>query len=121
MLITGNPQLALILLKLFCKRIYDQKRRLRILVIADPQARLADVFCMFDEMNPRPPTTDRRRKFQVSESDMVHWSGLPAQVVKEELRHFTMSRKIEIFDNFIAVNNIADMQRIVDSRTNTKK
>jgi len=121
MLITGNPQLALILLKLFCKRIYDQKRRLRILVIADPQARLADVFCMFDEMNPRPPTTDRRRKFPVTESDVVHWSGLPATTVKEELRHFTMSRKIEIFDNYILVNNIADMQRIVDSRTNVKK
>ena len=35
LLITGNPQLALILLKLFCKRIYDQKRRLRILTIKD--------------------------------------------------------------------------------------
>jgi hypothetical protein len=76
---------------------------------------------MFDEMNPRPPTTDRRRKFPVTESDVVHWSGLPATTVKEELRHFTMSRKIEIFDNYILVNNIADMQRIVDSRTNVKK
>ena len=33
MLITGNPQLALILLKLFCKRIYDQKRRLESLLL----------------------------------------------------------------------------------------
>ncbi|MBR4179898.1 MAG: cyclic nucleotide-binding domain-containing protein, partial [Treponema sp.] len=31
LLITGNPQTALVLLKLFCKRIYDQKRRFRIL------------------------------------------------------------------------------------------
>jgi hypothetical protein len=46
---------------------------------------------------------------------------LPARTVKEELHHFTMSRKIEIFDNYILVNNIADMQRIVDSRTNVKK
>ena len=43
-LITGNPQIAIILLKLFCKRIYDQKRRFRILVISDLQARIADVF-----------------------------------------------------------------------------
>ncbi|MBQ1181266.1 MAG: cyclic nucleotide-binding domain-containing protein, partial [Treponema sp.] len=28
-LVTGNPQIALSLLKLFCKRIYDQKRRFR--------------------------------------------------------------------------------------------
>ncbi len=121
MLITGNPQLALILLKLFCKRIYDQKRRLRILVIADPQARLADVFCMFDEMNPRPPTADRRRKFNVTESDIAHWSGLPFSVVKDELKHFSMSRKIEIFENHIVVNNIIDMRRIVETRADPKK
>ncbi len=121
MLITGNPQLALILLKLFCKRIYDQKRRLKILVIPDAQARLADVFCMFNEMNPVPVTADRKRKFNVTESDIVHWSGLPPNVVKDEMKHFTMSRKVEIFDNYMIVNNIADMQRIVDSRTNTKK
>jgi len=45
-LITGNPQIALILLKLFCKRIYDQKRRFKILVMPDIQARIADVFLM---------------------------------------------------------------------------
>jgi CRP-like cAMP-binding protein len=121
MLITGNPQLALILLKIFCKRIYDQKRRLRILVISDPQARLADVFCMFNEMNPVTSTADRRRKFMVTESDIVHWSGLPPQTAKDELKRFVVSRKIEIFDTYIIVNNIADMQRIVESRSDQKK
>ena len=52
LLITGNPQMALLLLKLFCKRIYDQKRRFKILVIKDLQARIADVFMLLDEMNP---------------------------------------------------------------------
>lgn len=121
MLITGNPQLALILLKLFCKRIYDQKRRLKILVISDPHARLADVFCMFDEMNPRPASADRRRKFNVTESDIVHWAGLPPSVVKDELKHYTLSRKIEIYDNYVVVNNIVDMRRIVETRADTKK
>ena len=121
MLITGNPQLALILLKIFCKRIYDQRRRLRILVISDPQARLADVFCMFNEMNQTAITADRKRKFSVTEQDMVHWSGLPSNVAKDELKRFVVSRKIEMYDNYIIVNNIADMQRIVDSRTDIKK
>ena len=123
MLITGNPQLALILLKIFCKRIYDQKRRLRILVISDPQARLADVFCMFNEMNMSSgvPSADRRRKFSVTESDIIHWSGLPAQTAKDELKRFVVSRKIEMFDTYIIVNNIADMQRIVESRADVKK
>ena len=118
MLITGNPQLALMLLKLFCKRIYDQKRRLKILVIADPHARLADVFCLFDEMNPTSNTADRRRKFNVTESDIIHWSGLSPLVAKDELKHFMQSRKIEIYENYTIVNNIADMRRIVESRAN---
>ena len=121
MLITGNPQLALILLKIFCKRIYDQKRRLRILVISDPQARIADVFCMFDEMNPDASRADRRRKFQITEQDITHWSGLSPNVVKDELRRFVISRKIEMFDNYMVINNIADMQRIVESRTDMKR
>ena len=120
MLITGNPQLALILLKIFCKRIYDQKRRLRILVISDPQARIADVFCMFDEMNPDASRADRRRKFTITEQDIIHWSGLSASVVKDELHRFVISRKIEMFENYMIVNNIADMQRIVEARTDMK-
>src|SRR5574344_709448 len=81
-LITGNPQIAIILLKLFCKRIYDQKRRFRILVITDMQARIADVFMMYDELNK-----------------------------------YVEKRKIEIYDTYMIVNNIADMKRIVDTRT----
>src|SRR5574344_3105412 len=81
-LITGNPQIAIILLKLFCKRIYDQKRRFRILVISDMQARIADVFMMYDELNK-----------------------------------YVEKRKIEIYDTYMIVNNIADMKRIVDTRT----
>ena len=48
-LMMGNPQIALRLLKLFTKRIYDQKRRFMILTLDDPQAKIADVFLMLDE------------------------------------------------------------------------
>ena len=61
LLITGNPQMALLLLKLFCKRIYDQKRRFRILVIKDLQARIADVFMLLDEMNPVMNEAEKQR------------------------------------------------------------
>lgn len=119
-LVSGNPQLAIILLKLFCKRIYDQKRRFKILVISDPQARLADVFCMLDEMNPIQARENSRR-FNVTTSDMAHWSGLPQEIVKEEIKKFVTSRKIELFDDHIIVANIKDMRRIVDTRTNARK
>lgn len=111
-LITGNPQMALILLKLFCKRIYDQKRRLKILLIAEPHARLASVFMMFDEMNPSANAGDRSRRFNLTISDLSHWSGLPGDVVRDEVNKFVEKRRIEVFDTYIIVNNIVDMKRI---------
>ncbi|MBE6345240.1 MAG: Crp/Fnr family transcriptional regulator [Spirochaetaceae bacterium] len=115
-LITGNPQMALILLKLFCKRIYDQKRRLKILVISDLQARIGDVFLMFDEMMPPVNPNDKVRKFNLTAQDISHWSGLPIDVVRDELNRFVEKRKIEVYDTYIVVNNIIDMKRTVDAR-----
>jgi CRP-like cAMP-binding protein len=116
-LITGNPQIALILLKLFCKRIYDQKRRFKILVISDLQARIADVFCMFDEMTPAANPNDKQRRFNLTIQDIAHWAGLSIETTRDEVNRFATSHKIEIFDNNIIVNNILDMKRIVDTRT----
>lgn len=116
LLITGNPQIAIILLKLFCKRIYDQKRRFRILVIKDLQARLADVFLMFDEMNPPQNPSDRQRRFSVTTADLSHWAGLPLETTRDEVNKFAEKRKLEVYDNYMIVANIADMKRIVDTR-----
>lgn len=116
LLITGNPQLALILLKLFCKRIYDQKRRLRILVIKDFAARIADVFLMYDEMNPVSNPMEHQRKFNISVQDISHWSGLTPEVTRDEINKYVEKRKVEVHDNYMVVTNISDMKRIVDSK-----
>ena len=109
---TGNPQLALNLLKLFCKRIYDQKRRFRILVIKDPQARLANVFIMLNEMYPSANPDSRICKFNVTVADVAQWAGLSQDVTRTEINRFVEKRRIEVFDNYIIVSNISDMKRI---------
>ena len=119
-LITGNPQIALNILKLFSKRIYDQKRRFRILVIQDLQARVADVFCMLDEMNPPINPNDRQRRFNVTIQDVAHWAALSYEQTSDEINRFVASKKIELFDTNMIVNNIMDMKRIVDTRTTVK-
>lgn len=116
-LITGNPQIALILLKLFCKRIYDQKRRLKILVLQDKQARIGDVFLMFDEMNPSSNPNERSRRFNLSMQDLSHWTGLPMDTIRDEMNKFIEKRKIEVFDGYMIVTNIVDMKRFVDQKS----
>lgn len=116
LLITGNPQIAMMLLKLFCKRIYDQKRRLKILVIQDKQARVGDVFLMFDELNPSPNTNDRSRRFNLTVQDVSHWAGLPLDVVRDEINKYVEKHKLEVFEKYMVVTNISDMKRFVESR-----
>lgn len=120
LLITGNPQMALLLLKLFCKRIYDQKRRFRILVIKDLQARIADVFMLLDEMNPVMNEAEKQRRFNVTISDVAHWAGLSAEVTRDEINKFVERRKIEVYDNYMIINNINDMKRTVDTRSGAR-
>lgn len=116
-LITGNPQIALILLKLFCKRIYDQKRRLKILVLQDKQAKIGDVFLMFDEMNSSASSHERARKFNLTISDLSHWTGLSVDEVRDEVNKFVEKRKLEVYDSYIVVTNIVDMRRFVDQKS----
>lgn len=120
-LMTGNPQIAIILLKLFCKRIYDQKRRFRTLTIKDPQARVADVFLMLDEIYPSPSAINMQRKFNVTFTDVAHWAGYTPEEARDEINKLVEKRKIEVYDNYIIVENIADMKRIVDTRSDTRE
>lgn len=115
-LIAGNPQLALILLKLFCKRIYDQKRRLRILVIKDYNVRIADVLLMYDEMNPSPNTADNTRILNITVQDISHWAGLSLDITRTEINKYVEKRKIEVYESSIFIANIAELRRTVESK-----
>ena len=116
-IVTGNSVLAINLLKLFCKRIYDQRRRFKILVIKDLQARIADVFVLLDEMNPPANPNERSRKLHATVGDIAHWAGLSVEITREEINRFVEKRKIEVYNDCIVVGNISDMKRIVDTRS----
>ncbi|MBR6154719.1 MAG: Crp/Fnr family transcriptional regulator [Treponema sp.] len=121
-LIMGNPQIAMHLLKLFCKRIYDQHQRFSILVIRELQARIANVFLMYDDMTPvaeRGPDGSPRRKFFLTMNDVAHWAGITVDEAKEELNKFSAKNKLEIYDDFMIVTNIQEMRRIVDAYFST--
>jgi len=120
-LITGNPQMALILLRLFCKRIYDQKRRFRILCMSDLPARIADVFLLFDEMNPVTNPNERARRFNLTVQDVAHWAGLPVDVARDEIDKYASKRKIDVYENYIDVGNIQDFRRIVEQRIQLRR
>ncbi|MCQ2579900.1 MAG: Crp/Fnr family transcriptional regulator [Treponemataceae bacterium] len=121
LLITNNPAIALILLKMFCRRINEQKRRLRILVISDITARIGDVFLMLDETQPQVmPTSGAMRRFDVTIQDISHWAGLSIDETKDEINRYVEKHRIEVVDNYVVVKNINEIQRLVEQRKNIR-
>lgn len=118
-LMMGNPQMALRLLKLFTKRIWDQKRRFMILTLDDPQAKVADVFLMLSETSLGGTGSEQegeKREFKVTIDDVAHWAGMSPAEVQTILGHFANQRRVELFPDRIVVRNINDFSRFVNSR-----
>jgi CRP-like cAMP-binding protein len=117
-LLLGNPQIALRLLRMFCKRIYDAKRRFMTLVLEDPQAKVADVFLMFDETQPNIDRTTERREFAATEDNIAQWAAMGVKETREILGRFASQNRMEIHSDRIVVRNINDIIRFVNSRRN---
>jgi CRP-like cAMP-binding protein len=120
-LLLGNPQIALKLLKMFCKRIYDSKRRFMILTLPDQQAKVADVFLMLDETQPDIDKNTERREFKTTVEGVAHWAGMSANEARDILGHFVNQRRVEIYPDRITVKNINDFSRFVSSRRNNSR
>ncbi len=120
-LMMGNPQIAMKLLKLFIKRIYDQKRRFLILTLDDPEAKVADVFLMLAENQSMDTSSGDTIDFKTTVDDMSHWAGIPPAQCREVLNHFVAQRRIELHPDRIVVKNINDFQRFVNSRRKQKE
>lgn len=120
-LMQGNPPIALKLLKLFCKRINDQKRRFRILMLEDVQARVADVFLMLSEGMVFGDEDSDSITFNNSIDDIAHWAGMSPEDCRVILDTFVTQNRIEIFNDKIVVKNINDFKRLVLSRRNSQE
>ena len=115
-LLLGNPQIALRILRTFARKIHDSRRRSLILALQEPQARIADVFLMLDETSLTIDKTSERREFKINMEDVAHWAGMSIYDTKNILNNFIAQRRIEINDDYIAVKNINDFSRFVSSR-----
>ena len=115
-LLTGNPVIAMRLLKTFVRRIYAQKRRFMILTIQDKLARIGDVFLMLDETQPDIDRTTQQRTFMTTTEEVARWSGLTIDVASDSLRKFADQGKIDMYNDRIVVRNIVDLARFVNTR-----
>jgi CRP-like cAMP-binding protein len=114
-LLQGNPQLAYKLLLIFSKRIYDQKRRLMILLLDEPQLKVMDVMLMLTEQEPMFETQSEFN-IQVTPQQIASWAGMAEADAQKELTHLARLGKIDIFPDRVYIRNIRDFQRLVSTR-----
>ncbi len=115
-LMTGNPAIAIKLLKTFVKRIYAQKRRFMILTIPEKTARVGDVFLMLDETQANIDRSTESRTFTTTIEEVARWAGLPVEETEDGLTKLADQGRIEIYTDRIVVKNITDMNRFVSSK-----
>lgn len=115
-LMTGNPAIAIKLLKTFVKRIYAQKRRFMVLTIQEKAARVADVFLMLDETQTNIDRSTESRIFMTTIEDVARWAGLPAEEAEDGLMKLVDQGRMEVFSDRIIVKNISELSRYVSSR-----
>ena len=120
LLLQSNPQIAIKLLKMFCKRINDAKRQLTILTLDTPEMRIADVFCMLAEKQGVIADTAVEVEFKVSVQDISNMSGLKPEECNKVLSNLARQGKIELSDFKIVVKKISEFYRMVASKRKNK-
>ena len=115
-LLQGNPQVALTLLKMFSMRVHDQKRKFQILTLDDVEAKVADVFLMLAEHEPVDTTEVEKIEFKTTVDDVAHWAGISPEQCRQVINHFINQRRVELYPERIVVRNINDFARFVRSR-----
>lgn len=119
-LMQGNPQIAMMTLKLLTKRIYDQRRRFQILTLPDEQTKVMDVFLMLDERNPHEDDESNERSFPgTGIDDVAHWAGLPPERARAVISQFQGQNRLTVDNRGIVVHNIKDFERTVKTRRET--
>ncbi|GHT48441.1 Crp/Fnr family transcriptional regulator [Spirochaetia bacterium] len=116
-LLMGNPAIAMRLLKMFTKRIYDAKRRFMILTLDDPITRVGDVFIMLSDNVPNDPAsaTPDRRELKSNIEDIARWAAIDAQTALAAVNNFMKSGVLEYYPQkeLIVIRNIKYFERLI--------
>ncbi|MBN2545791.1 MAG: Crp/Fnr family transcriptional regulator [Spirochaetes bacterium] len=116
-LMKSKPELAIKLLKIFANRIYDQKRRLKILTLPSPETKIADVFVMLAENKNTDLTEAKEDTFEITPEQVANWCGMDIAKCKSILANFVKQNRITIIPpNKITVRNINYFVRLINSQ-----
>ncbi len=116
LLLKSNPQLALKLLKIFCKRIYDAKRQLMVLTLEGNEYRVADVLVLMAEKQGINVEERLSVEIKLTPDEISSMSSVPIDKTLHILKTYAKSGKLEFFEDKVIVNNISEFHRMVTNK-----
>ncbi len=119
-LMTKNPQLALKVLTLFSTRIYDQKRRLQILLLDDISSKVLDVILMLAEKQ-NDNVYSKEVILKTTVEDIAHWCGQPSHEVQKVIIQYKKAGKLDVYADRIVVHNIQEFQRTISQKRKERR
>lgn len=114
MLAKTNPQWAIKLLKIFSRRIYDAKRKLRILSIKDPDKRVLETLIMLAE--PLVKEDTKSVVLKLTTEEIAHWAGISQKECEDMLSRYVKMAKVVVEKDQIRINNINDLKRLAQNK-----
>ncbi len=112
-ILANNTEMALKLLKMFAKRIFDSKRRLLILQLNEPNLRVYDCLLLLAELQNIPRDAyNEPQELKTTINDIANWCAIKPMEVQKVLK--PMAGKIDIKNNAIHVKNLKEIQRQID-------
>lgn len=115
-LLQSNPPMALRILTLFAKRIYEQKRRLMILALEDDEHKVLDVILMLAEQDGCNTNSIQEVEINANSEQIAAWAAISPKFSKKVLDHYSKFGRISFKGERIVVKNINEIQRIVASK-----
>lgn len=115
-ILKNNPAMALKLLTILAKRIYEQKRRLMIFTLPSDEAKVLDVILMLAEQKGVNVNSVEKVELTANEEQIASWAAIKKEVCRKVLAHYAKLGRIEIKNEKIIINNINEIQRLILSK-----
>ncbi len=120
-LLNTNPKIAIKLLKVLAKRIYEAKRRLMILVLENKDAKVLDTLLMIAETQfGSSPDSSERVEIETTANDIARWCAEDISDTKKILAHYEKLGRISIKGQKYIIRNPSELYRIVKGKRGNK-
>lgn len=111
-IISENPKIAFMFIKLLAKRIYLDRKILRNNYINDLQIRLKDMFTVLDDNGLCEKIDSKSRRIYLSAKNISIWTNIPEEEIEQELQLLENNGVIRNKDGCIIVSNIEDSRNV---------